>query len=108
VHLELAWFAGELGIGERARANVEPLRPTRWREGVLGVLDGDYERAASTYELAGAAGGAARARLYGAEAVARHDPARARRLADPAAQFFRKAGATAYLSRTEALLRVSA
>jgi tetratricopeptide (TPR) repeat protein len=108
VHLELAWFAAEVGIRELERARVESLRATPWRDGMLSVLDGDYERGANAYELGGASGAAARARLYGAEAAAHSDPALARRLADPAARFFREVTATAYLRRIEALLPVSA
>jgi tetratricopeptide (TPR) repeat protein len=106
---DLSWYAARLGVGDELREIVAAQPESVWREGVLAVLEGDFERAAAAYESVGARTIAALARLYGAEAAAvRGEDDRARRLIDSATPFFREVQATAYLGRAEALLAASA
>jgi hypothetical protein len=105
---ELSWAARDLGISDELRTVIESIPPTWWRDAPLAVVAGDYGRAASIYEEAGAYGVAAVARLRGAEAIARENADYARRLVAPALGLFRDAGATAFLRRAETLLAVSA
>jgi class 3 adenylate cyclase len=105
---ELSWAARDVGISDELQTVIESIPPTWWRDAPLAVLAGDYGRAASVYEEAGAYGVAAVARLRGAEATARDNAEYARQLVAPALALFREAGATAFLRRAETLLAVSA
>ena len=106
--VELSWAAREVGIVDELKAVVEPLSSVWWRHGPLAMLEGDYERSASVYEEAGAAGLAAIARLRGAEATAPANPEYASRLVAPALSLFGEAQATAFVRRATALLAESA
>jgi tetratricopeptide (TPR) repeat protein len=103
-----SWAAPALAIALRAAGRDVPDgvgAHSRWRRAVVPYVNGNFEEAAAVYASIGALPDEAYARLRAGEALIGDGRAsEALEQLDRARTFFRRAGATAYLEETEALL----
>jgi hypothetical protein len=107
---DVAWLMNDLGRGAGLRRMLDAVPvASPWVDAARAIADDDFLRAADILAQMGDAAGEAAARLRAAEMLAQAGrPADADAQLAPALEFYRAAGATAYVRKGEAVLAASA